>query len=329
MSAIPPFAAGRRGLLAGALGAAMLPALARRADAAAPISGIRPPDWYRTRLGEFEVTVVGDGDLDLGEPAAGFPGHPRDDLTQLLRANFRSTEKLVLPQNCFVVNTGRQMVLFDTGVGYTRPFGPHTGMLLANLRAAGIMPEQIDAVVCSHGHIDHVWGIIGGDGKPNFPNAQVFLSKADFDFWTDEARSSADGWVGVFVQGARRNLLPVRERLTFVEEGKEVVPGVTAVSAPGHTVGHTAFVIQSGNAKAMFIGDLAHHEVIMLRRPQIEFAYDTDPKQSAQSRLRILRMLAQERMGVLSYHFAFPGMGYVAAEGEGFGWYSLPWGVDL
>lgn len=91
MSALPPFAPSRRALLAGALGAALLPALGRRADAAAPLTGVRPPDWYRTRLGEFEVTVVGDGDLDLGEPAAGFPAHPRDDLHQLLRANFRST----------------------------------------------------------------------------------------------------------------------------------------------------------------------------------------------------------------------------------------------
>lgn len=329
MSALPPAAPARRSVLAAALGAALIPVLPRHARAAAPLSGLRPPDWYRTRIGDFEVTVVGDGDLDLGEPAAGFPQHPRDDLTQLLRTNFRPTDKLVLPQNCYVVNTGRQMVLFDTGVGYTRPFGPHTGMLLANLRAAGIMPEQIDAVVCSHAHIDHVWGIIGGDGKPNFPNAQVFLSKADFDYWTDEGRSRADGWLGTFVQGARRNLLPVRERLTFVEDGKEVVPGVTAVSAPGHTIGHTAFAIQSGNAKAMFIGDLAHHEVIMLRRPQIEFAFDTDSKQSAQSRMRVLRLLAQERIGVLSYHFAFPGIGHVAAEGEGFAWYPLPWGANL
>lgn len=329
MSALPPVAPGRRGVLAAALGAALLPALPRRANAVAAQTGIRPPDWYRTRLGDFEVTTVGDGDLDLGEPAAGFPQHPRDDLTQLLRSNFRSTDKLILPQNCFVVNTGRNMILFDTGVGYTRPFGPNTGMLLANLRAAGIMPEQIDAVVCSHAHIDHVWGIIGGDDKPNFPKAQVFLSKADFDYWTDEQRVSAQGWLGTFVQGARRNLLPVRDRLTFVEDGKEVLPGVTAVSAPGHTVGHTAFVIQSGNAKAMFIGDLAHHEIIMLRRPLIEFSFDTDSKLSAQSRMRLLRVLAQERIGVLSYHFAFPGIGHVAAEGEGFGWYPLPWGVNL
>jgi len=317
-----------------ALGAAaVLPMLGLTAtgtaEAAAPITGIRQADWYRFRIGAFEATVVQDGPLALGEPSGGFPQHPRDDLTAMLRSNFLPTDALTLDQNCLFVNTGSQLVLFDNGVGVTRPFGLGTGLLLANMRAAGIQPEQVDALVISHAHIDHCWGIIGADGKPNFPNARVFLSKADFDFWTAEERQNTQGWVGDFVRGARRNLLPVRERITFVEDGREVVPGVIAVAAPGHTVGHSVYAIQSGNSSAMFIGDLAHHQVIMLRRPQIEFAFDTDPRMSAQSRLRVLRMLAQERMGLVAYHFPFPGLGHVAAEGEGFGWYPAPWGMDL
>jgi glyoxylase-like metal-dependent hydrolase (beta-lactamase superfamily II) len=314
----------------GALGAAAaLPFASGAAEAAAPITGIRSPDWYRFKIGAFEATVIQDGPLALGEPSGGFPQHPRDDLTNLLRSNFMPTNTLTLDQNCLLLNTGRQLVLFDNGVGVTRPFGANTGLLLANLRAAGVHPDQVDALVISHAHIDHCWGIIGADGKPNFPNAQVFMSKADFDFWTAEERINAQGWLGDFVKGARRNLMPVRERISFVEDGKEVLPGVVAVAAPGHTIGHTVYAIQSGNSRAMFIGDLAHHQVIMLRRPQIEFAFDTDPKLSAQSRMRILRMLAQERMPLVAYHFAFPGLGHVAAEGEGFGWYPAPWGTDL
>lgn len=320
---------GRRAAF-GALGAAAaLPLIGRTAEAAAPITGIRQPDWYRFKIGAFEATVIQDGPLALGEPSGGFPQHPKDDLTNLLRSNFLPTNTLTLDQNCLLVNTGRQLVLFDNGVGVTRPFGLGTGLLLSNLRAAGVQPEQIDALIISHAHIDHCWGIIGADGKPNFPNAQVFLSKADFDYWAGDERQGAQGWVGDFARGARRNLAPVRDRITFVEDGKEVVPGVIAVAAPGHTVGHTVYAIQSGNSRAMFIGDLAHHSVIMLRRPQIEFAFDTDPKVSAQSRLRILRQLAQERMPLIAYHFAFPGVGHVAAEGEGFGWYAAPWGTDL
>ncbi len=169
----------------GALGAAAtLPFAGGIAEAAAPITGIRQPDWYRFKIGAFEATVIQDGPLALGEPSGGFPQHPRDDLTNLLRSNFMPTNALTLDQNCLLLNTGRQLVLFDNGVGVTRPFGPNTGLLLANLRAAGVHPDQVDALVISHAHIDHCWGIIGADGKPNFPNAQVFMSKADFDSWT-------------------------------------------------------------------------------------------------------------------------------------------------
>ncbi len=320
-------ALGRRAALGTAVAALTLPALASRGEAAAPITGIRPPGWYRFSIGAFEATVIQDGPLALGDPSAGFPRHPAEDLAALLRANFLPTNALTLDQNCLVVNTGRHLVLFDNGVGYTRPFGPGTGLLLENLRASGIRPEQVDALVISHAHIDHCWGIIGGDGKENFPNARVFISRADFDYWTDESRQATAGWIGDFVRGARRNLLPVREKITFVEDGREVLPGIVAVAAPGHTVGHMVYAIQSGRSRAMFIGDLAHHHVIMLRRPQIEFAFDTDPAQSAQSRLRILRQLAAERMPLVGYHFPFPGVGHVSAEGEGFGWHPLPWGV--
>jgi glyoxylase-like metal-dependent hydrolase (beta-lactamase superfamily II) len=299
------------------------------ANAAAPITNARPLEWYRARFGDFEITIASDGEVDLGDPSNGFPSHPKDDLIQLLQAQFLPTSKATFGQNCCVVNTGRHLVLFDTGVGYTRPFGPQTGVLMTNLRAAGIDPAQIDAVVCSHAHIDHVWGIVGGDGKANFPNAQVFINKADFDYWTDETRTGAAAWHKDFVQGARRNLLPVRDRLVFVEDGQEVLPGIVAMAAPGHTVGHTVFAIQSGNRIAMFTGDLAHHHVITMRRPQIEFAYDTDSRLSAQTRMRVLSQVAKERITMISYHFPFPGLGHVTAAGESFQWHPLPWGVDL
>lgn len=322
------FGLSRRAAL-GAFGAAAALPLVGTAEAAAPITNMRAADWYRFRIGEFEATVLQDGPLALGEPSGGFPAHPKDDLTALLQSNFLPTNALTLDQNCLLLNTGRKLILFDNGVGVTRPFGLGTGLLLGNLRASGVLPEQVDALVISHAHIDHCWGIIGADGKPNFPNAQVFISKTDFDYWTDESRQSASGFVGDFVKGARRNLLPVRDRITFVEDGKEVMPGVVAMSAPGHTLGHMVYAIQSGNNRAMFVGDLAHHHVIMLRRPLIEFSFDTDPKMSAQSRKRILGVLAKERMPLVAYHFPFPGVGHVAAEGDGFGWYAAPWGSDL
>lgn len=310
-------------------GFAVLPLLAEEAAAAAPITRVRPPGWYRTSLGDYELTVVSDGDLDVGEAAPLFPAHPKEDLVQLLENSFLDPKRTIFPQNCFVLNTGKEVILFDTGVGYTRPFGPKTGTLLANLAAAGIEPEQIDVVACSHGHIDHCWGIIGGDGKPNFPNAKVCISRADFEFWTDEKKIAGGGWIATFVEGARRNLLPVKDRIQFADDGVEIAPGIKAIATPGHTVGHTNFEIEVGNRTAMFIGDMAHHYILHMRRPLIEFAYDTNPEQSAQTRLAMLKRLAAERTIVLAYHFPFPGIGRVVAEGEAFAWVPHPWHLSL
>ena len=137
----------------------------------------------------------------------------------MLTDNFLSSANVVLEQNALVLNTGDKLVLFDTGMGSSTMFGPTTGKLLASLKAAGIDPKDIDAVVATHAHCDHVWGIMADDGKPNFPNAQIYLSQADFDYWTDEAKLSIKepAFMKVFVEGARKNLLPVRDRDNVVD----------------------------------------------------------------------------------------------------------------
>jgi glyoxylase-like metal-dependent hydrolase (beta-lactamase superfamily II) len=127
-----------------------------------------------------------------------------------------------------------------------------------------------------------------------------------------------------FVEGARKNLLPIRDRLVFVKDGQEFLPGIQAISAPGHTVGHTVYIITSDGKSLAAIGDLTHHQVILLEKPLIEFAYDTDPKQSAKTRVRVLDMLASNRTPLIAYHFPWPGIGYVAKQGEGFRFYPEP-----
>ena len=281
------------------------------------------PGWYRFSVGEFECTVISDGPLPLGPAPALLPDAPPEEINQLLTNNFLPTDNVVLQQNAFVVNMGGRLILFDTGTGSAKLFGPTTGQLLANLRAAGIEPSQIDAVILTHAHPDHGWGV-SEEGRANFPNAQVFIAQADWDFWTDEAKLSAGSPIRDFIAGTRARLLPVRDRLSFVTDGREVVRGVIAVSAPGHTVGHTAYVITSGNQSIMFTGDLAHHHVLMLQRPRLEFAFDTDAKQAVQTRLRLLDMIATKRLPFLSYHFPFPGIGHVSKAGEGYAWHPAP-----
>ena len=165
-----------------------------------------------------------------------------------------------LEQNVLVANFGDRVVLFDTGMGTDTLFGATTGKLGATLKQAGIDPANVDAVVMSHAHIDHCGGLVADDGSLNFPNAQYYLGQADFDYWTDDAKIPANYPARPhFLGQARKNLLPVKDRIHFYKDGEEILPGITALAAPGHTVSHSIFMINSGNDQLCYVGDLAHH----------------------------------------------------------------------
>lgn len=320
----------RRALLGAGLAAATLPLA--RLEAAAPFVGRGAPAWYRFRFGEYEVTVVSDGALPLGRAEESFVGAAPGEVNAMMRAALLDPANALLEQNAVIVNTGRHLILFDTGMGdsmgpASQMFGPTTGRLLRNMRAAGIEPAQIDMVVLSHAHCDHCWALVDAQGNRNFPNAQVAIAEADLRFWTDDANIRGPAFMEPFIRGAQKNLNAYRDRMVMVQDGREVLPGVTAVSAPGHTVGHTVYAISSGPRVMVYTGDLAHHHILLLRRPLLEFAFDTDPKQSAQTRARLLDRFATDQPQVLSYHFPWPGLGNVVKEGQGFGW--LPAAMDV
>jgi glyoxylase-like metal-dependent hydrolase (beta-lactamase superfamily II) len=221
-----------------------------------------------------------------------------------------------------VLNQGGKTIVFDTGMGGLKLFGPTTGQLMKTLRQAGIDPKDVDAVVMSHAHIDHCGGVMADDGTRNFPNAQLFITQADYDFWTDQQKVGDK--FKVFWQTATKNLVPNHDRIHFIRDGEEILPGVHAILAPGHTVGHTIFMISSGNQQLCYIADLSHHPVLLLEHPLTQFAYDTDPVQSSHSRVKMLTMLADNRIPIMAYHFAWPGIGNVAKQGEGFHYYPAP-----
>jgi len=322
---------GAMGLAAAGIGA--LVTAEARAQAAAPAQlRTQAPAWYRFRWGEFEATVVSDGHLPLGKPAEAFTGATEAELTAALGRAFLPADNAMLEQNALVLNTGRALLLFDTGMGdsmgaASQMFGPTTGRLLANLRAAGIDPAQITHVVLTHAHCDHCWALVDAGGRRNFPNAQVVVSEADLRFWTDDANKRGPAFMEVFIEGAKKNLAAYRDRMVMARDEQPVVPGVTALATPGHTVGHMVYAITSGGRTLVNTGDLAHHHILLMRTPLLQFAYDTDPGQSAQTRRRMLDRFAADRHAMLSYHFPWPGFGHVSREGDGFMWH--PAGMDV
>jgi glyoxylase-like metal-dependent hydrolase (beta-lactamase superfamily II) len=306
----------RRSLLALGAGLGATAVMGDSAPARAPKVGTQSPYFYRLNVGAAEVTVVSDGPLSLGDPKGTFTGVPDDELRKMLSDNFLSPTNVVLEQNSPVVNMGDKLVLFDTGLGSTKGFGPTTGRQQKSLAEAGIKPEDIDAVVFSHGHPDHVGGVVDDNGKPLFPNAQFYIAQSDLEFWTDEGK--ANGGLKDFIAIARKNLLPVRDRIVFYKDGQEFLPGIQAMAAPGHTVGHTMFMITSEGKSFAYLADLSHHPILLLEKPRMEFTYDTDPKQAVASRVKMLEMLAANKIAVLPYHYPWPGLGHVVKTGEGF-----------
>lgn len=281
-----------------------------------------PPAFYNFMHGDVQVTLVSDGVLALGDGRKLIKEATQEELTQRLEAAFLAPDNWVLQQNIPVLKIGGKTVIVDTGSGATEMFGDGTNRLVGNLKAAGIDPASIDLIALSHCHPDHCGGMTDADGNLVFPNAQVSVNEADFKFWTDEAKLSGD--MKPFIEFARARMLPYKDRMTFHKGGQDVVAGLQAIDAPGHTVGHTAFLLTSGSKPLAITADCAHHHILFVEKPKIEFGYDTDSKQAVATRLKMWDMLATDRIPFLAYHFPWPGLGNLAKSGDAYRYYQTP-----
>ncbi len=186
----------------------------------------------------------------------------------------------------------------------------------------GISQERIDAILSAN-FLDRndftvdQNAVVVNTGKPNFPNAEIHISERDLEYWTDEAKLS-DPALGHYIGPIRDALLPLHDRIVFLKDGQEVLSGMQALSTPGHTVGHTSFVIRSGGSSIAYIGDLGHQPLLQMENPRAEFARDTDPQQGVVSRLRVFDMVASEQIPIVAYHFPWPGVGHVAKSGDSY-----------
>jgi glyoxylase-like metal-dependent hydrolase (beta-lactamase superfamily II) len=317
----------RRRLLAGAsaTAAAGLVGAPIEGVAKAPMQNTQAPAYCRFRVGSIEATIVSDGLVAIGPPEKTFLGPSAQEIGKMMTDLFLPVDNMVLDENALVINTGDKLALFETGMSSVKR-NNDMGRLTQNLKAAGIDPKDIDYLIPSHAHIDHIGGILAADGSRNYPNAQIFISEADLAYWTNDALKGTPAEGSMLA--ARKNLLPNRDRILFYRDGKEVIPGVQAMHTPGHTVGHTCFVINSGGKSLYFAGDLVHHTIIV-EKPRMEDAFDTDRQLGIQTRLKTMDMLAAERTLSLVYHLPWPGLGHFVKRGDGFHFEPEPMRVVL
>lgn len=289
----------RRAALTGAAALPFAAAIATPAQAAAPMLGTQSALYNRVKLGEFEVTTLLSSSRVVKKPQNlfGMNASP-EEFAAASAAAFVPTDKARLFFAPTVVNTGTELVLFDTGW--------KAADTLSALTAAGYSPDQIDVVVLTHMHPDHIGGL-RSEGVTTFPNARYVTGSVEFNEW--------DGAENKVFEAQMR---PLAEQTTFVDGGASVVSGITAVETFGHTPGHMSFMIESNGKQLLIGGDFANHHVWALAYPDWAFRFDQDKPAAAATRRRILDMLVADQVPLVGFHLPWPGIGYIETRDEGF-----------
>ncbi len=285
---------------------------------------------HRFNVGNFQCIAVSDGTHVYAPPTFPpppiflFANAPREPLEQVFREHELEPEQWaewVSPYICLLINTGEHRVLIDTGAD---GLGPNTGKLLENLKTEGTEPEDIDTIILTHGHPDHIGGNTDSEGKLAFPNARYVMWKDEWEFWnSEEAALKLEEHVREVLLGyACKNLPPIQGLLNLVDHETEILPGIQAIAAPGHTPGHMALAVSSSGEQLLCVSDTVLHP-IHLEQPEWFAVVDFDPAQVVATRRRLLNRAAVERALVLAFHFPFPGLGLVVPRGDGWKWQSI------
>ncbi len=296
----------RRLFLAGAslsLGYALLPG---RVMAASP---------HRFRHGAFDVTVLSDGHFRLPAEVVAPDAMPAEwaDIEKRLDGRSRTIEaKCNIP----LIRTANDLILVDVGGG--GKFQPTEGQLESAFTAGGHDPKAVTKVLLTHAHPDHLWGMLGVEGKPRFPNAIYYLGAAEWNFWMDpDYASNLPEVLHPFARGSQRDLAAIRERIVTIKDGDELAPGIHAMATPGHTPGHFSYAL-AGPRTLVVTGDVVTNEIVSFEHPAWRFGNDTDKQAAIASRQRFVDQSAADRFQLLGYHFVYPGLGVVERRGSAF-----------
>lgn len=281
------------------------------------------PGFYRYKVGDIEVTAIHDGFAT--RPLDGFIRNADiADVRRAMAEAFLPDTALPITFTTLVLKTGGRTILIDTGNGDSGP--PTTGRWMSNFKAAGFDPASVDTVVISHFHADHISGLRLKDGTAVFPKAEIIVPDTEWAYWTDDAKmaSAPDGLKPGF-QTVRRVFGPVMKDVKIYKAGQEVVPGLTAVAAYGHTPGHMAYMLTSGTAKLMVMSDVTNHPALFVRNPAWSAVFDMDADMARATRLRMLDMASAERAHVSFYHAPFPATGHILKGADGYRFVPVQW----
>ena len=299
----------------------------------ASMQGEKQPAVYRFKFGDFEITNILDSKVAREGLHPSFGGErPADEMQALARANHIDPQRYEHPFIPTVVNTGKELVLFDTGNGALRREREQLrarmpdGRLAERLGEAGYKAADVDVVVITHGHPDHIGGLTEG-GKPVFPNARYVFGAAEFDFWKrgENVREARKFNRQLFVEIA----VPLADRARFVKPGDEVAPGIRAVDAAGHAPGLLAYHVESGGKRLLIWADTCIHYVVAVQRPEWHIDVDDDKDKAVATRKRILDMVATDGLFVAGFHMPFPGLGLVEKSAAGYRWVPVGYQLNL
>jgi glyoxylase-like metal-dependent hydrolase (beta-lactamase superfamily II) len=294
------------------------------AQARAPVSKNQVPGFYRFSLGQFQVTVVSDGTIAFPAEAL-WPEANKTERDAVLASDFQPTDKSTLQVNVLAVHAGDRVVLIDAGS--RGKMQPTAGRLLQNLAAAEIKPEEVDTILITHAHPDHLWGVAdASDTERTFPNAEYVIGETELNFWMrpQHPLESHAIWGDIYRQNMK-TLAAISDRVRTVKPNCEVVSGITAIATPGHT----SVQIASGSNQLLCTADVVGNRAVGFQHPDWRGGFDLDLDQGAKTRRAFLDRCASEKVMVSSYHLPFPGIGRVVRTGTAFSWLPSDWAWEV